>query len=58
MANTISLPKELNDVVEPIGMSNGLTSVFIEVLAISGSILAKTNREKEIIIWLERVFKL
>lgn len=52
MANTISLPKEINDVVEPIGMSNGLTSVFIEVLAISGSILAKTNREKEMIIWL------
>lgn len=52
MANTISLPKELNDIVEPIGMSNGLTSVFIEVLAISGSILAKTNREKEMIIWL------
>lgn len=52
MANTISLPKEINDVVELIGMSNGLTSVFIEVLAISGSILAKTNREKEMIIWL------
>ncbi|MGG1942855.1 hypothetical protein ABFY57_24575 [Paenibacillus polymyxa] len=52
MANTISLPKQLNDVVEPIGMSNGLTSVFIEVLAISGSVLAKTNREKELIIWL------
>ncbi|MEJ3718141.1 hypothetical protein WGM54_09005 [Paenibacillus polymyxa] len=52
MANTISLPKQLNDVVEPIGMSNGLTSVFIEILAISGSLLAKTNREKELIIWL------
>ncbi|WP_235332709.1 hypothetical protein [Paenibacillus polymyxa] len=52
MANTISLPKQLNDVVEPIGMSNGLTSVFIEVLVISGSVLAKTNREKELIIWL------
>ncbi|MFD1175995.1 hypothetical protein ACFQ3W_06690 [Paenibacillus puldeungensis] len=33
-------------------MSNGLTSVFIEVLVISGSILAETNREKEIMIWL------
>lgn len=52
MANTISLPKGLNDMVKPLGMSNGLTSVFIEVLVISGSILAKTDREKEMIIWL------
>ncbi|MHA7966780.1 hypothetical protein ACX93W_21955 [Paenibacillus sp. CAU 1782] len=52
MANTISLPKKLEHLAESIGMSNGLTAVFIEVLAISGSILAKTNREKELVIWL------
>lgn len=43
MGNTISLPPRFKDVVEPISMSNGLTSVFIEVLVISGSILAGTN---------------
>lgn len=52
MGNTISLPAKFKDVVEPISMSNGLTSVFIEVLVISGSILANTDREKELIIWL------
>ncbi|MFD1989368.1 hypothetical protein ACFSGI_05315 [Paenibacillus nicotianae] len=52
MSNSISLPQALNDSIESIGMSNGLTSVFIEVLSISGSILAQTNREKEMIIWL------
>lgn len=52
MGNAISLPKELEHLVDSLHMSNGLTSVFIEVLAISGSILAETNREKELIIWL------
>lgn len=52
MSNSISLPQALNDSVESIGMSNGLTSVFIEVLSISGSILANTNREKELTIWI------
>ncbi|MCM3783524.1 hypothetical protein M3231_11100 [Neobacillus mesonae] len=52
MGNTISLPEEIKHLAEPLGMSNGLTSVFIEVLALSGSILAETNREKELIIWL------
>ncbi|WP_342780081.1 hypothetical protein [Cohnella terricola] len=52
MGNAISLPNELEHLVDSLHMSNGLTSVFIEVLAISGSILAKTNREKELIIWL------
>ncbi|MGG4092524.1 hypothetical protein [Paenibacillus lautus] len=52
MGNAISLPKELEHLVDSLHMSNGLTSVFIEVLAISGSQLAKTNREKELIIWL------
>ncbi|WP_236339535.1 hypothetical protein [Paenibacillus plantiphilus] len=33
-------------------MSNGLTSVFIDVIVLSGSVLASTNREKEFIIWL------
>lgn len=52
MSNSISLPQGLDDSVESIGMSNGLTSVFIEVLSISGSILANTNLEKELMIWI------
>ncbi|WCT54710.1 hypothetical protein PQ456_16090 [Paenibacillus kyungheensis] len=52
MSNSISLPPALNDSVESIGMSNGLTSVFVEVLSISGSLLAQTNREKELTIWI------
>ncbi|MGG3507727.1 hypothetical protein ABES58_19860 [Paenibacillus lautus] len=52
MGNAISLPKGLEHLVDSLHMSNGLTSVFIEVLAISGSQLAKTNRERELIIWL------
>ncbi|RUT44533.1 hypothetical protein EJP82_18145 [Paenibacillus anaericanus] len=52
MGNSISMPENLRHLVDSIKMSNGLTSVFIEVLTISGSILAKADREKEIIIWL------
>ncbi|MET3937518.1 hypothetical protein ABIC22_000330 [Paenibacillus sp. PvP094] len=52
MGNTISMPKDAVSVIESIGMSNGLTSVFIEVLSISGSMLARTNREREMTIWL------
>jgi hypothetical protein len=46
------MPHHLDDKAESLKMSNGLTSVFIEVLVISGSILAENNREKELIIWL------
>ncbi|CAM4472806.1 Uncharacterised protein [Paenibacillus macerans] len=52
MGNSISLPEDPAYSVEDLHMSNGLTSVFIEVLALSGSILATTNREKELVIWL------
>ncbi|WP_410769454.1 hypothetical protein [Fontibacillus sp. BL9] len=52
MGNRISMPSNLEHLVESFKMSNGLTSVFIEVLVISGSILAETSREKELIIWL------
>ncbi|KQO18298.1 hypothetical protein [Paenibacillus sp. Leaf72] len=33
-------------------MSNIFTSVFVDVIALSGSALAQTNREKEFVIWL------
>lgn len=46
------MPSNLEHLVESLNMSNGLTSVFIEVLVISGSILAETNREKETVFWL------
>lgn len=52
MGNTIALPDKISQLADSLNMSNGLTSVFIEVLVISGSILASTNREKELIIWL------
>ncbi len=52
MANTISLSSKIAHLTDSLRMSNGLTSVFIEVLVISGSLLATTYREKEIIIWL------
>lgn len=37
---------------ENIGMSNGLTDVFINVLVLSGSIIARTAEEKRLIVWL------
>lgn len=52
MGNCISLPKDPAYSVEDLHMSNGLTSVFLEVLVLSGSILAATDREKEMVIWL------
>lgn len=36
----------------PISMSNGLAAVFISVLSIAASLLAKNDREKEIAVWL------
>ena len=33
-------------------MSNGLTDVFVNVLVLSGSALAKTVSEKRLIVWL------
>lgn len=50
--NSISMPRNLDLMFESIRMSNGLTSVFLEVLTISGSMLAKSNREREMTIWL------
>jgi len=35
-----------------LGMSNGASAVFFTVLGLSGSRLAKSKKEKEIIIWL------
>ncbi len=35
-----------------ISMSNGLTSVFISTLGLSGTHLAKTDNEKRMIVWL------
>lgn len=37
---------------EPLCMSNGLTDVFINVLVLSGSSIAKTDSEKRLIVWL------
>lgn len=51
MANKVRLDKK-SPVSEWIAMSNGLTSVFVNVLGLSGSRLAKTEDEKRLIVWL------
>jgi len=52
MGNYIGLPDDPAYAIETLHMSNGLTSVLLEVVVLSGSILAETDREKELIIWL------
>ena len=51
MANVIGLhpQAERND---SFSMSNGLTAVFTDVLALSGSRLAQTADEKRLVVWL------
>ncbi|MDR9745212.1 hypothetical protein MHB84_00815 [Paenibacillus sp. FSL F4-0087] len=51
MGNTIVLNRNREN-IKPLSMTNTLTEVFLEVLVLSGSMTAKTNREKELIIWL------
>lgn len=51
MGNIILLDKK-SPASECISMSNALTSVFINVLGLSGSQLAKTDDEKKLIVWL------
>ncbi len=52
MGNVISMPEAQEDAAPSLSLSNGLTSVFLEVLVLSGSRIANTDREKELIIWL------
>lgn len=51
MGNIISL-NDKTPKSDWISMSNGLTSVFISVLGLSGSRLAQTDDEKRLIVWL------
>lgn len=56
MSNIITLHRDHQNIDEWLCMSNGTTSVFISLLALSGSRLAQSDLEKELIIWLaERV---
>jgi hypothetical protein len=52
MGNSICLYKNSYSDAECINMSNGLTSVFVSTLALSGSALAQTDRERELVVWL------
>lgn len=52
MENMITFKSDKRQVTEYFSISNSLTTVFVSILALSGSILAKTIREKELIIWL------
>lgn len=55
MGNTIDIDQlESGREVDPLSMSNGGTAVFLDVLALSGSDLAATDREKEFMIWLNQ----
>ncbi len=51
MGNIIRFNKD-TPINDWICMSNGATDVFINVLALSGSLLAKTVEEKRLIVWL------
>lgn len=55
MGNTITLCDNCDEkIVESLSMSNGATNVLLDVLALSGSDLAVTPREKEFIVWLNQ----
>lgn len=49
--NQISMPRPLEELIEPLRMTNQSTTVFIETLVLSGSKIANIDREKEFIIW-------
>ncbi len=49
MANFVTLGENGGNHLQ---MSNGLTSVFIDVLTLAGSKLARTDDEKRLIVWL------
>lgn len=49
MSNYIELTNNSNI---DMGMSNGATSVFITVIGLSGSRLAKTDDEKKLLVWI------
>lgn len=51
MSNTIRF-NDKTSVDDWIGMSNGLTSGFIKILVLSGSAIAETETEKQMIVWL------
>lgn len=52
MANVIWFGSELSRY--DVCMSNGLTAVFIDVLSLSGSQIARTPDEKRLIVWLSQ----
>lgn len=53
MGNVICLSNQISDPQNLLlSMSNGLTDVFINVLLLSGSQLAKDENEKRLIVWL------
>jgi hypothetical protein len=52
MSNVVSFISKERNINRCFYMSNNLTTVFISVLALSGSHLAQSVREKEIVMWL------
>ncbi|WP_160673112.1 hypothetical protein [Clostridium sp. C8-1-8] len=52
MANNFNMYSTKIEGDKSLGMSNGASAVFFTVLGLSGSRLAKSKKEKEVIIWL------
>lgn len=52
MSNIFTINSKDKNTDEWLCMSNGYTTVIISTLVLSGSMLATTEREKEIIVWI------
>ena len=52
MGNSIRLFSNCLDSEDRIKMSNGATDVLLSALVLSGSRIAKTEKEKELVVWL------
>lgn len=49
MANLVTLCGSLDDSIK---MSNGLTQMFVEMLALAGTALAQTDHQRDLVVWL------
>lgn len=50
MSNLITA--EFDRSLQPVSMSNGMTDVFVSVLALAGSALAEDDEQVELVVWL------
>ena len=52
MSNIISFDAKAVPEDDSLAMSNGGTDVFINILALSGSVIAQTDSEKRLVVYL------